>query len=85
MKRRIWGKDILERYRNLNGDSGVTHFEIGSNFIRVQFHDPAIYVYDYHRPGQHHVEHMKMLAVAGRGLSTYISQHVRNNYARKER
>jgi hypothetical protein len=74
----------LERYRNLSGDSGVTHYEIGLDYIRVQFEDGSIYVYDYSRPGQHHVDEMKSLAVAGPGLSTYISQHVRKAYARKE-
>ena len=74
----------MERYGNRSGDSGVTEYEIGPDFVRVRFQDPDVYVYDYHRPGQHHVDHMKSLAVAGRGLSTYISQHVKNAYSRKE-
>ena len=36
----------MERYVNQQGDSGVTHYEIGADFIRVQFGGPAIYVYD---------------------------------------
>jgi len=75
----------LKRYRNLSGDSGVTDYEIGVDYIRVRFEDGRIYVYDYRRPGQHYVDEMKSLAVAGRGLSTYISQHARKGYARKER
>jgi hypothetical protein len=74
----------LERYLNLKGDSGVTHYDIGPDFIRVQFGDPTIYVYDHARPGQYHVDRMKALAVSGRGLATYISRHVGEAYARKE-
>lgn len=75
----------MEPYGSLEGKAGVTAFSIGDDFIKVRFHDAAIYVYDNSKPGAAHVERMKELARAGRGLSTYISQHVRQNYARKER
>jgi len=73
-----------ERYRNLGGDSGVTYYAIGPDFIAVQFHDPNVYIYDDTRPGLAHVEKMKALAASGRGLGTYISQHVRKAFARKQ-
>jgi hypothetical protein len=69
---------------NLKGDSGVTHYEIGEDFIRLQFRGSAIFVYDYTMPGKLHVDRMKALAAAGRGLATYVNQHVRSRYARKE-
>jgi hypothetical protein len=72
-----------EQYRNLSRDSGVTYYAIGPNFIAVQFHDPPVYIYDDTRPGHAHVEQMKALAVAGRGLGTYINRHVRKAFARK--
>jgi hypothetical protein len=73
------------RYRNVQGDSGVTAYSIGDDWIRVQFrgHDD-VYVYDWRRPGREHVEQMKRLAVSGRGLASYISRHVGDNYAAKE-
>jgi len=74
-----------ERYRNLNGNSGVTYYTIGPDFIAVQFHDPTVYVYDGTRPGLAHVERMKVLAADGQGLGTYISQHVHTAFARKQR
>jgi hypothetical protein len=74
----------VERYQNLDGDSGVAFYEIGPDFIKVEFRSGAIYVYSYAQPGTHHVERMKELARAGIGLSTYISQHVRSSYVRKE-
>ncbi len=73
-----------ERYRNLKGDSGVTYYAIGPDFIAVQFQDPTVYIYDHSCPGHVRVEKMKALGVGGRGLGTYISQHVRKAYARKQ-
>ena len=73
-----------ERYRNVNGNSGVTYYAIGPDLIAVQFHDPTVYIYDVTRPGFAHVERMKALAAGGRGLGTYISQHVGKAFARKQ-
>ena len=72
----------MKRYANLSGDSGVVAYEIGHDSIRVKFRD-GIYLYTYARPGASHVEAMKGLAAAGRGLCTYISQHVREAYESK--
>jgi hypothetical protein len=74
----------VERYKNLDGDSGVVNYEYGPDFIRVQFRSGSTYVYDYTQPGAEHVERMKELARSGSGLSTYISQVVRSAYARRE-
>jgi hypothetical protein len=69
-------------YSNLSGDSGVAAYEIGSDFIKVQFrHSTKLYIYDSAKPGSSHVQQMQRLAVAGRGLSTYISQHIKKNYS----
>ena len=74
----------MERYQNLDAYSGVISYESGLDYIKVQFRSGPRYVYDYTRPGAQHVERMKELARAGRGLSTYISKYVRSAYARKE-
>jgi hypothetical protein len=76
----------MKRYANRAGTSGVAFFDDGPDFIKVQFNesDDFIYVYDHVVPGATDVAHMKALAAAGRGLSTYISQHVRDRYRRKE-
>jgi hypothetical protein len=73
-----------ERYLNLSGNSGVTNYAVGPGFVAVQFQDPTIYIYDETRPGKIHVDKMKALAVAGRGLGSYISQHVQKSFARKQ-
>lgn len=75
----------MEPYKNLAGNSGVSAYEAGINFITVAFVNGDVYRYDYNSPGPDATEDMKGLAQAGRGLSTYISQFVRDNYAQKLR
>jgi hypothetical protein len=70
-------------YKTLSGDSGVTAYEIRKTAILVKFRGGGSYLYDYQTPGRSDVEEMKRLAVEGRGLASYISQHVRKRYARK--
>lgn len=73
----------MERYKNLGGNSNVTAFEAGADYIKVQFGDGSVYLYNYQRPGSGDVNRMKGLAVAGQGLNSYISRIVRKNYASK--
>lgn len=84
-----WQHDYLEgtveHYKNLNGNSGVSAFEIKDSSITVQFDDGAIYLYDETRPGKPSVDHMKGLAQKGSGLNSYISTVVKKNYAKKIR
>ena len=75
----------METYQNLGGNSGVAAYEIGQDFIRVQFSNGSIYLYNYEKPGSQDVEHMKQLAANGQGLNSFINTDVRDNYARKER
>lgn len=75
----------MERYKNLAGNSGVVAYEIGSDFIKVEFRGGSIYLYNYHSAGKENIERMKELAMAGKGLSTFISQVVREKYASKLR
>lgn len=75
----------MERYRNLGGDSSVVAYEIGSDFIRVQFSDGSVYMYTYASAGSANIEHMKQLARSGQGLNSFIMRHVRKAYARRER
>jgi hypothetical protein len=73
----------MKRYGNLSGESGVVAYAIAPTSIRVKFAgSDRVYVYSHASAGKAHVETMKRLAQAGRGLSTYISQHVANDYVR---
>lgn len=69
-------------YKNSHGNSGVSEYSIGIDFIKVKFkYSDKVYVYDHTAPGQGHVEEMKCLAEHGQGLATYISQNVKKNYS----
>jgi hypothetical protein len=72
-------------YRNLGGDSNVRAFEIGSDSITVQFGDGSFYLYTYRSAGQGNIEQMKVLAMAGRGLNSFIMLHAKYGYERKWR
>lgn len=71
----------MERYKNSGGDSGVSSYEIGSNYITVKFSgNIRAYRYSYRKAGQYHVEAMKRLAQSGSGLNSYINRYVKNLY-----
>ena len=75
----------MERYMNIDGDSGVAGYESGADFIRVQFSDGSVYLYTYASAGSQAIEQMKALAAAGRGLNAFINTNAKKSYARKER
>lgn len=75
----------MERYKNLGGDSGVYGFEIGNDYIRVQFNDNSVYLYTNESAGPYNIDEMKRLAQYGEGLNAFINTTVRNKYAQKER
>jgi hypothetical protein len=72
----------MKKYLNKSEKSGIEYYVIGSNYIKVWFCTGKSYLYNYIKPGKEHVEKMKMLALEGIGLSTYISQHVGDNYCK---
>jgi hypothetical protein len=77
--------DLMQRYRNLSGNSGVVAYGLHGHAIVVQFEDGGVYLYTYASTGRDKVERMKQLAAEGRGLSAFIAQHVREHYASKLR
>jgi len=73
----------METYSNLGGDSGIARYKIADQYVDVQFFTGKIYTYSYSGPaGKFHVEEMKKLAVAGRGLNSYIKRNVNDKYDR---
>jgi hypothetical protein len=78
-------RSLMERYKNLSGQSGVAAYEIDRDSITVKFDDGWIYLYTMRSAGAANVAHMQRLAVAGRGLCTFVSQYVKKRYARKYR
>lgn len=74
----------MEKYKNLDGDSGVQSYETGSDFIRVRFNDGATYLYTNASAGASNISQMKKLASRGEGLNSFINTNVKKGYARKE-
>lgn len=73
----------MERYLDLDGDSGVVGYEISDTFIRVKFSGTAkIYTYSYRSAGIEKVERMKQLAKVGNGLNAYIRFNANSLYER---
>ena len=68
------GGMIVEKYKNLSLDSSVYAYEIGMNYIDVQFYDGSIYRYSYRSAGSVNVEQMKRYAQAGNGFRFVYSK-----------
>lgn len=70
----------MRKYMDITGNSGVTAYSIDTESISVEFNNDAIYLYTYESAGKRTIEKMKKLATEGKGLSTYISQHVKEKF-----
>jgi hypothetical protein len=73
----------MQRYRNLDGQSGVRAYDCGEGWIRIRFVGGETYEYTDAATGTEHVRNMQALATAGEGLATYVSRFVHDAYARK--
>lgn len=68
-------------YKNLGRDSNVESYEIHESFIKVKFKGtPKVYTYSNIYATMQHVDNMKVLAEAGKGLNAYINKHVKFLY-----
>lgn len=74
----------MKRYANRSGHSGVEAYRFDATSIQVKFRNRAEpYLYSSKgRAGPEKVARMKVLAEAGQGLSTFISQHAHDDYER---
>lgn len=75
----------MERYKNLDGNSDIVGYEITESTVTVQFSDGAMYLYTAQSTGAGNLNEMRRLAVAGRGLNSFINRTVRKDYAWKSR
>jgi len=67
----------MQHYRDSDNDSNITAFEIGDDFIVVQFESGKynFYKYTYFSAGSNDIEEMKRLANCGDGLNSFISKY----------
>lgn len=78
----------MEIYSNFSGESNVSLYEIGDDHIIVKFKNRSkdgrdTYKYSYSSTGQKNVDHMKLLAISGTGLNTFINKKVKKFYENK--
>lgn len=73
----LWGES-METYRNYGGNSDVARFEIAAGAIIIEFMSGTHrhYLFDEVRPGPGHVQRLQVLAITGRGLNSYIAEHL---------
>jgi hypothetical protein len=73
----------MQRYSDIDRDSGVREFEIHDTLIIIIFSGSSkTYTYSYQSAGKHHIEQMKRLALAGEGLNAYINKNVKHKFSR---
>ena len=76
----------MHRYGDGDHDSGVIAYLFVKNGIILKFKSKEeSYLYNYKKPGAEHLANMKKLAIDGSGLSTYVNQHVKENYFKKSK
>lgn len=73
----------MQRYRSTEKNTGVIAYEISDDTISIKFRDGSVYLYTVASTGKKHIAQMQTLAKKGEGLTTYINQHVRENYQEK--
>ena len=74
----------MQRYSDIDRDSGVVAYDYGTEFIRVKFSDGSIYRYTYSSAGKYVIDNMKQLADWGDGLNAYINDNARKSYEARE-
>lgn len=73
----------MQRYPTNNPATGVIAYETGKDSITITFRDGSTYLYTNKSTGPAAIAEMKTLAKKGAGLTTYINQHVKQNYQQK--
>lgn len=75
----------MKTYKDINGDSGVSAYDYGDDWIKVQFRHGLIYDYRASKIGSAHISNMKRLADSGDGLNAYINTNsdVRSGWSSK--
>ncbi|MDO8991254.1 MAG: hypothetical protein Q7U91_16635 [Sideroxyarcus sp.] len=75
----------MKVYRDINGDSGISAYDCGDDWIKVQFKGGNTYEYHASKIGQANITAMKGLANAGDGLNSFIMRNpaVKNGWSSK--
>ena len=58
-----------------NASSGIISYEIGGDYIKIDFERGGIYTYSYDSAGEGMIEQMKALALMNDGLNTFVNKN----------
>ena len=72
----------MREYRNQNGNSGITAYDIGDDYIDVEFKNGGIYRYEEAAIGRLQFLNMQVLAIMGSGLNAFITMFVKGQAIR---
>jgi hypothetical protein len=73
----------MEMYNDIGSDSGVVSFKSAADSISIQFKkSDQIYKYTYASAGAKNIEAMKLRAISGDGLNSYILRNVQNKFVK---
>ena len=75
----------LALYKNLSKASKVVRYEILKDRVTVRFVDNSVYIYSNQSATPGNIEKMKTLAMAGKGLSTFIDTNLKDKWMTKVR
>jgi hypothetical protein len=73
------------QYKNLSGDSKVARYEIRKDAVTIRFADHSVYRYTNQSADPANISKMKSLALAGKGLGTFIDANLKDRFLRKIR
>ena len=76
---------MFRRYKNLSGDSKVVRYQMEKDSMTIQFADCSVYSYTNQSTDPATISKMKTLALAGKGLGTFINANVKDRFSRKVR
>ena len=76
---------MFKRYKNLSGHSKVASYEIVKDAMTIRFADASVYRYTNQSADPANISKMKELAIAGKGLGTFIDANVKDRFLRKVR
>lgn len=75
----------FKRYKNLGGKSKVFAYEILKDAVTIRFADCSVYRYSNQSADPGNIKQMKTLAIAGKGLGTFIDANLKDRWLRKIR
>jgi len=78
-------KIATERYKNASGKSTVATYQLMKDAVTIGFASHEKYIYSNQSAGSENVTKMKVLALAGKGLGTFIENNLKEKFARKIR